>query len=95
MIVLYKYIISAAKEVPTNLKNSRIVSVPVGLEPVSYETALKDSWVWKELYKTRNIRPSFNTRFGFWGGMAYTGSIWWLTQGREPWTFQHHNKGGK
>ncbi|ESO05110.1 hypothetical protein HELRODRAFT_111539 [Helobdella robusta] len=64
------------------------------IEPTSYEQSFKESWLYKELYKTRNIRPSFNTRFGLYGGLAYTGSIWYLTQGREPWTLKHHAEDG-
>ena len=64
-----------------------------GVEPVSYEARMKDSWLWTELHKTRNIRPSFNTRLGLYGGLVYSGVIWWALQGHEPWTFQHH--GGK
>jgi len=65
-----------------------------GLNPVSYEQRIRDSWLWKELYKVRNIRPSFNTSLGMYGGLLYTGTVWYLTQGREPWTFSMHtNKG--
>ena len=38
----------------------------------------------------RNIRPSFNSRLGYWGGMAYTGLFGWILRGKEPWTFKHH-----
>jgi len=66
----------------------------VGLQPQSYEQRIRDSWVWKELYKVRNIRPSFNSSLGMYGGLLYTGTVWYLTQGHEPWTFNMHtNKG--
>jgi len=66
----------------------------VGLNPSSYEQRIRDSWVWKELRKVRNIRPSFNTSLGMYGGLLYTGTVWYLTQGREPWTLRmHSNKG--
>ena len=32
--------------------------------------ALRASWVWDELYRVRNIRPSF--RLGLWAGLAYS-----------------------
>jgi hypothetical protein len=64
------------------------------VNPESYEEKIRQSWVWKELYKTRNIRPSFHTSLGMYGGLLYTGTIWWLTQGREPWTLRMHPKGG-
>jgi len=66
----------------------------IGLNPESYEQRIRDSWIWKELYKVRNIRPSFNSSLGMYGGLLYTGTVWYLTQGREPWTFNmHSNKG--
>lgn len=56
----------------------------------AYEGAMRKSWVWKELNEVRNVRPSFNTRLGIWGGMAYSGVDTLLLKGRTPWTF--HNK---
>ena len=38
----------------------------------------------------RNVRPSFNSRLGYLGGVAYTGVFAWLLLGREPWTLKHH-----
>lgn len=60
------------------------------LDMEQYETALKESWVWKDLNEVRNLRPSFNTRLGVWGGIAYSGIDSLLLRGRTPWTF--HNK---
>lgn len=54
-----------------------------------YETALKESWVWKDLQEVRNLRPSFNTGLGIWGGMAYSGIDSLFLKGRVPWTFRH------
>ena len=65
-------------------------SLPSALLLESYESRLRDSWVWKELYRVRNVRPSFNSRLGYLGGIAYTGVFAWLLQGREPWTLKHH-----
>ena len=53
---------------------------------------LKESYVWKELHEIRNVRPSFNTPLGMWGGMFYTGVINYLLKGKEPWTFRHSSK---
>src|SRR5438105_1092425 len=50
--------------------------------------ALEQSWVWDELYRVRNIRPSF--RLGLWGGIAYSALDTYLLRGRAPWTFHHH-----
>ena len=73
---------------------NKILHFLSGIEPVSYEQKFKDSYIYQELKKARNIRPSFNTSAGLWGGLLYTGLMWWPTQGREPWTFKHH-KGGR
>lgn len=62
------------------------------LSMAPYETALKSSWVWQELNEVRNVRPSFNTRLGIWGGMLYSGLDTLFFKGRTPWTFR--NKSG-
>jgi len=59
-----------------------------GIEPVSYADKIESSWLWKELYKVRNIRPSFNK--GLWAGMAYSALDTYLLRGNAPWTFSHH-----
>lgn len=64
------------------------VGQPVNLS--EYEGSIKESWVWKELKEVRNIRPSFNTSLGIWGGMAYSGVDSLFLKGRVPWTF--HNR---
>lgn len=59
----------------------------------AYEDAFRNSWVHRDLYEVRNIRPSFNTGLGIWGGIAYSGVDTLLLKGRTPWTF--HNTSGK
>jgi electron-transferring-flavoprotein dehydrogenase len=54
----------------------------------SVRGALEASWVWDELYRVRNIRPSF--RLGLWAGLAYSALDTYLLRGRAPWTFHHH-----
>lgn len=54
-----------------------------------YETAVKDSWIWKELHEVRNLRPSFHNPLGLWGGMAYSGLDSMFLKGRVPWTFRN------
>lgn len=56
----------------------------------SYPQKVKDSWIYDELYQVRNIRPSFNTRFGFFGGLIYSGLGTTFLKGKEPWTFQYN-----
>jgi electron-transferring-flavoprotein dehydrogenase len=53
--------------------------------PASYETMLKDSWVWQELSAVRNIRPAF-AKFGMWGGLAYSALDTYVLRGKAPWT---------
>jgi electron-transferring-flavoprotein dehydrogenase len=53
----------------------------------AYPQALKASWLWRELYKVRNIRPAF--RFGLWLGLAYAAIDTYVLCGRAPWTFGH------
>lgn len=62
----------------------------VGINPKVYEERIRNSWVWKELNSVRNVRPSFNTSLGLFGGIAYTGLFYILGRGKEPWTFSHH-----
>ncbi|VDO98685.1 unnamed protein product [Soboliphyme baturini] len=61
----------------------------VGLEPNSYEEKVKSSYIWKDLKSVRNIHPSFLSSLGMWGGMAYTGMVYMLLRGREPWTINY------
>lgn len=58
-----------------------------------YETALRQSPIWTELKAVRNIRPSFDTRLGLYGGLVYSGLEAYLLRGKVPWTLSHH--GGK
>ncbi|KAJ5683335.1 hypothetical protein N7462_006500 [Penicillium macrosclerotiorum] len=55
-----------------------------------YEKSLRDSSIWKELYEVRNMRPSFNTPLGFFGGLLYSGLEAYVFRGRVPWTLSHH-----
>jgi len=59
-------------------------------EAVDYEPALKESWVYEELHKVRNIRPAFSKFGGIPGFMAYSGLDTYILQGNAPWTFSHH-----
>ncbi len=59
-----------------------------GGEMSNYSATLKDSWLWDELRRARNIRPSF--RWGLWGGMAYAGLDTYVLRGKAPWTMKHH-----
>lgn len=54
---------------------------------VGYEVALKKSWVTKELYKVRNIRPGF--KWGLIPGLVNAAWESYITRGRSPWTLSH------
>jgi electron-transferring-flavoprotein dehydrogenase len=58
------------------------------VEVKAYPERLRQTWVWDELYRVRNIRPSF--RWGLWGGMAYSAIDTYVFQGRAPWTLRNH-----
>jgi electron-transferring-flavoprotein dehydrogenase len=49
--------------------------------------AVRRSWLWDELYRVRNVRPSF--RGGLLGGLAYSAVDTYLLRGRAPWTLRH------
>jgi len=53
-----------------------------------YRSAMAASWVWDELRRVRNIRPSF--RWGLWGGLAYSALDTYVFRGNAPWTMHHH-----
>lgn len=59
-----------------------------GLFLESYESLLRDSWIWKELQSVRNIRPSFHSPLGLYGTMLYTGIFYYIFRGKEPWTLR-------
>ena len=62
-------------------------------EITSYRQRLEDSWLWAELARVRNIRPSFHA--GMWGGLAYSAIDTYLLRGRAPWTLKHHADHGR
>ncbi|MBE0613108.1 MAG: electron transfer flavoprotein-ubiquinone oxidoreductase [Burkholderiales bacterium] len=58
-------------------------------EVVSYPEKIRGTWIWDELYRVRNIRPSF--RWGLWGGLAYSAVDTFVFQGKAPWTLHNHD----
>jgi len=59
-----------------------------GAEITAYPEALKETWLWDELYRVRNIRPSFHG--GMWMGLAYSAIDTYLFRGKAPWTLHNH-----
>lgn len=62
-------------------------ATPDAPECTEYETSFKSSWLYRELYKVRNIRQGF--KFGRWAGLIHavfqTLGGWML-----PYTLRHH-----
>ena len=59
-----------------------------GDQSASVRQALEQSWVWDELHRVRNIRPSF--RWGLYAGLAYSAFDTYILRGAAPWTFHNH-----
>lgn len=64
-----------------------LLTTSTNAECTSYPEKLKQSWLWEDLYKVRNIRPSFT--HGLLPGLAYSALDTYLLRGRAPWTFHH------
>ncbi len=58
------------------------------VEVKRYPERLRQSWVWDELYRVRNIKPAF--RWGLWGALAYAAVDTYVFQGKAPWTLRNH-----
>jgi electron-transferring-flavoprotein dehydrogenase len=54
-----------------------------------YEDALRSSTIWEELKRVRNMRPSFHTSLGIYGGVLYSGLEAYIFRGKMPWTIKH------
>lgn len=80
------------KGIHTSMKSAMIaaellIAQDLTMELSTFNTMIMQSWLGKELYSARNIRPAF--RWGLWGGLAYSAVDHYLLKGRAPWTFQH------
>jgi len=53
----------------------------------SYEKKIKSSWLYKELYKARNVKPSF--KWGLLSAIIFTGIDQILFRGYLPFTLKH------
>ncbi|MGE3624723.1 MAG: electron transfer flavoprotein-ubiquinone oxidoreductase, partial [Bdellovibrionales bacterium] len=58
-----------------------------GRECRTYHQKFEDSWIYDELHRVRNIRPSFHK--GFLLGFLYSAIDTVLLRGRAPWTFKN------
>ena len=73
----------AAEEIFKNIFDEKKIEIN------TYEDELKKSWIWDELYRVRNIRPSF--QWGFWPGLIYSAIDTFIFRGKAPWTLKHHD----
>ncbi len=51
------------------------------------DESLKSSWLYKELWAVRNVRPTF--KWGALVGAAYAGLEEYILRGKAPWTIKH------
>jgi len=58
-----------------------------GNEAAGYPAKLKQSWLWDELHRVRNIKPSF--KWGLYAAIAYSALDTYVLRGRAPWTLRH------
>lgn len=80
------------KGIHTSMKSGMIAAemliakqLPVELSGLNQ--AISQSWIGKELYAARNIRPAF--RWGLEWGLLYSAIDCYLFQGKAPWTLKH------
>jgi electron-transferring-flavoprotein dehydrogenase len=62
-----------------------------GDELTAYPEAFRQSWVYRELHKVRNVKPGL--KWGLWGGMIHGGAHMWLNDlglgALVGWTLRH------
>lgn len=77
--------VSESGEIPMNEQS---------IEIINYAQALKDSWIYKELYEVRNSHAAF-AKWGIGAGLVYSGFTTHISKGREPWTLHSHTPDNK
>jgi electron-transferring-flavoprotein dehydrogenase len=58
------------------------------IELKTYSERFKQSWLAKELYKVRNVRPGF--KYGLIPGLLNAAFETYLSRGNSPWTLSNH-----
>jgi len=57
----------------------------------AYPAMFRQSWVYDDLYKVRNVKPGL--KWGLWAGTAHGGAHMWLNDlglgALVPWTLRH------
>ncbi|KAL0481932.1 electron transfer flavoprotein-ubiquinone oxidoreductase, mitochondrial [Acrasis kona] len=59
-------------------------------EPDTYQQRFESSWLYDELYSTRNIRNYF--KWGTWPGMIMSGIDSMILRSKTPWDVHNHNQ---
>ncbi|GGZ85484.1 electron transfer flavoprotein [Ignatzschineria indica] len=78
----------AAEAIVRELQSTEVDSGVMSVSKIiDYEIDFKKSWAYKELWKVRNIRPSF--KYGLFTAMLYSGLEDYFLKGRGFWTFKH------
>lgn len=62
----------------------------MGEEIGLYERILRQSWLGRALYRSRNVRPGF--RYGLGPGLCHGAVDRWLFRGQAPWTLSHGHR---
>jgi len=73
--------IIAAETINENFKEKKDIS--------NYEKKFKNSWAYKELFRARNVKPSF--KWGLFLAIVFTGIDQIIFRGRLPFTLKHHH----
>lgn len=81
--------IVAAESIFDTLTDENRKNETQGVFVQEYENRMRESWAWKEIEAVRNVRPSFHSSLGLYGGIMYTAMFYILGRGKEPWTFKH------
>jgi len=85
--------VSRIKGIHTSMKSAMIAAEllmaadDLSIELMNFNETIKQSWVGKELYAARNIRPAF--QWGLWAGLLYSGIDMYLLGGKAPWTLRY------
>ena len=56
-------------------------------EITEYRERLEQTWLWDELYRVRNVKPSFH--WGLFPALAYSALDTVVLRGKAPWTLHH------
>lgn len=61
-----------------------------GIEIAEYEDSLKKTWIYKDLYTTRNFKGAFKK--SLYLGFMHAGITGLITRGHEPWSLRSKRK---